>query len=100
MLSSFIAKPSTKSLIGLLATLWLVGQLMTAFHVGHDEVEAGIAHEHSCVLCKVANVDDAILTTLVVFAFLRLVFSASSTLHAGFAQTCFAGYQSRAPPLN
>ena len=96
---SSLRQSTPKLLVGLLATLWLVAQLATAFHIGHDEHESGIAQEHNCVLCQHAHVDAA----LPELATLSLTATAFSFVLASLAPSTLSpnirAYRSRAPPL-
>lgn len=85
--------------IGLLAALWLVAQLASAFHIGHAETEGFAAQDHSCVICKVAHADDLLLAApLICLATLAIFLLVAPVIRAqSFGR--FLTHQARAPPL-
>lgn len=50
----------------LLAAVWLLAQLTVAFHIGHTDAADGFAApEHSCPVCKLAQLGDVLLAASV-----------------------------------
>jgi len=92
-------RPKISRMAAVLAALWLCAQLVSAFHLGHDEQPHGpAAVDHSCLLCKVAVDDDVIAPSpmllavaISLLAFLLVVVPAG---RIGGPQA----FQARAPP--
>lgn len=84
--------------IGLLAALWLVAQLASAFHLGHTDTELAAAQEHSCVLCKVAQIDDVVLASPAAWAVTLAALFFLLPVAPSFNSRIFLGAQARAPP--
>lgn len=85
--------------ISLLATLWLVAQLASAFHIGHADTEGFAAQGHSCVICKVAHADDVLLAISLVWLVTAALFLLP-VLTVWLQAACrFLTHQARAPPL-
>jgi hypothetical protein len=86
--------------IGLLAALWLVGQLAAAFHLGHHEAEGIGGAEHSCVMCKLVAADDVLTTSPTLPVFVAFLFAATLVPVLLVARQQQWHYQSRAPPAS
>lgn len=98
MHSSFLRQSTPKLLVGLLAILWLAAQLATAFHIGHDEHESGVAQEHSCVLCQHAHVDAALPEVASLLLAATAFFFVLASLVPSTLSPNIRAYLSRAPP--
>lgn len=84
--------------ISLLAALWLVGQLAAAFHVGHSETEGLGGAEHSCLLCKLATMDDVVTASSALSVALVFFVVATLALVLLAQRQTEWRFQARAPP--
>lgn len=86
----------------LLATAWLLAQLMVAFHVGHNdspETGKGIATlDHSCVICKLSHFDDVAVPTSFLFLLLSVALSLVVFLESHSPAFSSNLVRARAPP--
>lgn len=98
----FRLKKST-GFLTVLAAAWLVAQLLVAFHVGHgdtaDSPSGATGLEHSCAVCKLAQLGDVLVATP--FGFLLAVsFLCALPLAKGYTpafRICLV--RARAPPF-
>lgn len=83
-----------------LLALWLCGQLMAAFHIGHDDQESATTQVEQCLLCKVAHADDLALLSAASLALLLLTFLLLPAAEPSVAYSRALTQRARAPPAH